>query len=463
MLAVATSVDPRTRLKVQPGSGGNTLRYEPFGAARDLFLCTDPEIVLDGPAGTGKSLACLKKLDRNAVKYPGCRQLIVRKTRTSLTQSALVTFEQRVVIPGGRVRFHTTLQAYQYPNGSIIVVGGMDKDSKVMSSEYDTIYVQEATELLEPEWEALTTRLRYGVMPYQQLIADVNPVQPTHWINRRCNDGRTKRLLSRHEDNPTLWDRANTRWTQFGADYIATLERLTGVRRERLRYGRWVAAEGTVFPFDRAVHVITESPFVDGVRPASVGAAVDWGYTHPGVIQVGQIDGDGRIIVPRIVYRTHRTIDWWITEAQKLKAEFGIEWFVCDPSEPGYIEQFNQAGLNAFAAQNAILPGIDAVQQRLAIAGDGRVRLQFMADCLPDPDDALSEAKKPLSTLDEFDVYVWDKGTANRERSKEKPVDANNHGMDVTRYLVMQVDFKPASDWAHTNADDLTRVLGVSR
>ncbi|HET8522271.1 MAG TPA: phage terminase large subunit, partial [Thermomicrobiales bacterium] len=171
----AVTVDPRTRLRAVPSPVEVVRRYEPQGGARDLFFCTDKEVLLEGPAGTGKSLACLKKLDRNAVKYPGSRQLIVRKTRTSLTQTALITFEKQVIVAGGRVRFHTTRQAYLYPNGSEIVVGGLDKDSKVMSSEYDAIYVQEATELTEADWEALTTRLRNGVIPHQQLIADCNP------------------------------------------------------------------------------------------------------------------------------------------------------------------------------------------------------------------------------------------------------------------------------------------------
>jgi phage terminase large subunit len=69
-------------------------------------------------------------------------------------------------------------QAYHYPNGSEVVLGGLDKPSKVMSTEYDGIYVQEAIELYENDWESLTTRLRNGVVPFQQLIADTNPDAP---------------------------------------------------------------------------------------------------------------------------------------------------------------------------------------------------------------------------------------------------------------------------------------------
>ena len=56
-----------------------------------------PEIILSGPAGTGKSFACLWKLHQTALDHPGARCLIVRKTRESITESALVTFEAHVL------------------------------------------------------------------------------------------------------------------------------------------------------------------------------------------------------------------------------------------------------------------------------------------------------------------------------------------------------------------------------
>lgn len=434
--------------------------YQPRGASRALMTCRDKEVLVEGPAGTGKSFGNLHKLHLCAMKYPGMRGLMLRKTLESLKDSALVTFQERVLDDHDGVIFYGGSKAkgaaFIYPNGSTITVGGMDKPTKIMSSEYDIACLIEATEFNENEWETVTVRLRYGVMPYQQLIADCNPGPPTHWLNQRCIAGKTTRLLSTHQDNPSIWDERAQRWTVKGAEYIATLDALTGVRKERLRFGRWVAAEGAVYAFDRSVHLIASSPFVGGVKPAQVGAAVDWGFTNPGVIQVGQVDGDGRIIVPRIVYRTRKTIDWWIATARELQREYKIEWFACDPSEPAYIEQFNQAGLDAFAADNAILPGINAVTQRLMVADDGRPRLQFMADCLADPDEDLREAKQPLSTIDEFDSYIWD----NRTGRKEKPVDANNHGMDTTRYLVMAVD-EPGGQFEAVSADVAAALEGM--
>lgn len=438
VVAAAVSVDPRTRLRTEPSPTGR-IRYEPRGAPRDLFFHTDPEVIIEGPAGTGKSLACLKKLDRNAIKYPGSRQLILRKTRVSLTQTGMVTFEKHVVVPGGRVRFHTTLQAYLYPNGSIVAVGGLDKDTKIMSSEWDTIFVQEANELSESEWENLTTRLRHGVMPYQQMLGDLNPNAPTHWINQRCNAGRTVRLVSRHEHNPALWDSGRNAWTALGTAYIAKLDALTGVRYQRLRLGKWVAAEGQVFDaWNRDVHVVNRDdlPALGLSNPTRYVAGVDWGYTKPGSILTHAVGGDGQMCLVDEVYMTRKTNDWWIAQAQRVQQTYNVETFVCDPSEPAYIEAFIQAGLRAVPATNAILPGITAVQERLAIQADGRARYYVLADANKQFDPALLDAKLPTGFLDEIDAYVWPQ-TAGR---KERPVDDNNHAMDATRYVVMHVD-----------------------
>ena len=215
-------------------------RYEPRGGALELMLCRDPEVLLDGPANTGKSYAGLWKMHLAAIKYPGMHGLFLRKTLVSLKASTLVTYRERVLGENSPVRFWGArgdeAAHYAYPNGSKLYVGGMDKAAKIMSTEYDLVLWDEATDGELSEWEALGTRMRYGRMPYQQRIACVNPQAPTHWINLRANAGRITRVLSRHEDNPTITP-----------EYLTLLDSLTGVRRQRLYLGIWAAAEGTVY------------------------------------------------------------------------------------------------------------------------------------------------------------------------------------------------------------------------
>lgn len=414
--------------------------FQPYGAAFAAWKSRRRELVLAGPAGTGKSRVCLQKLHYCAKKYPGMRALIVRKTRESITQTAIVTYQEKVLPPGWLgdvVKWRTQEQEYRYPNGSIIAVGGLDKASKVMSSEWDMIYPQEATELSEEDWGALTTRLRNGKMSYQQLIGDCNPGPPTHWLKQKADRGELLMLESRHEDNPTVT-----------AEYLASLDRLPGVLRDRLRYGRWAAAEGMVYDeWDTSVHVVSKKKLVEwGIlnEDGSINrqvvkrvlAAVDWGWTNPGVIQVYALDGDGRAYMVREIYQTNRDIDWWIAKAKVLKQEFLIEQFVCDPAEPAFIDQFNKHQLNAVGAVNSIPLGISEMHARLKVAGDGRPRFYVYEFALVERDESRVAAHRPFCFTMEIDAYAYPK-SKDGQPVKEIPVKVDDHSMDPARYFCM--------------------------
>lgn len=415
--------------------------YQPYGAALKMWKSSRREVVLAGPAGTGKTRANLQKLHYCATKYPGMRGLIVRKTRESLNQTALVTYESKVLPPGWLdiIHFNTQEQQYEYPNGSIIALGGLDKASKIMSSEWDMIVVLEATELTEDDWEALTTRLRNGVMPYQQLIGDCNPGPPTHWLKQRADRGATLMLESRHDDNPSVTKA-----------YIATLDALTGVRKLRLRYGKWAAAEGMVYEtWDAALHIVSEKQLIEWgvlhpngtVNLAFIRtfvASVDWGYKNPGVILVFGIDSEDRAYLLRQIYRTQRDIDWWIAQAKQLTYEFRIEQFLCDPSQPAYIAQFNAQGMNAVGAINDIAPGISAVQSCLNVDYSGRPRLCVYENSLKERDELRDAVHKTYCLEQEIDAYVWPQDKAG-QALKEVPVKVDDHALDALRYFCMSL------------------------
>ena len=136
----------------------------------------DTEFVLSGPAGTGKTRGLLELLHLLALKYPGSRGLITRRERNTLTQTALVTFADEVRPRLDRRDLASRRGEWRYPNGSAVVVAGLDREGqKVFCGQYDHIYVNEATELTEATWENLTTRLRNGKSPRQQIMGDCNP------------------------------------------------------------------------------------------------------------------------------------------------------------------------------------------------------------------------------------------------------------------------------------------------
>lgn len=410
----------------------------------------DPEALLVGAAGTGKTLGILIKLDKLMRTYRGARALIVRKVRADLAQTTLVTYERDVLglenpICVGVQR--ESRHSYKYPNGSEVVVGGMDRPGKILSAEYDFIYPAEAVQFEEEDWETFTMRVaRRDVIPFPQVVGDTNPDRPDHWLKKRCDEGKTRLLPTSHKDNPAFWDDVAEDWTPLGRRYVLErLASLTSVRRKRFFDGEWAGADGAVFEgWNSAIHLINDDPMKAwGLLDADgrwhfkrVIASVDWGFTNPGVIEVWGVDGDGRIYLIRQVYMTGRLIEWWVERAKALRAAFSIERFECDPSEPGFIEAFNRAGLRAMKAQNGIREGIDAVNERLAVAKDGRPRLYVLRSSLAERDEALADEKKPLSLQDEITGYVWAK-SADGKVSKEQPQAGDDHALDALRYACM--------------------------
>jgi phage terminase large subunit len=356
--------------------------YEPRGAALELFYARDPEVLIEGPSGTGKSRAALEKVHLCLLKYPRARAAMARKTRESLTQSAIVTYEQKVLPNPTAVPFNHEAQEYRYANGSILTVCGMDKESKIMSSEYDIIFCQESTELSESEAEILTTRLRNGVMPYQQLIMDCNPADPDHWLNKRCARGQTRRLLSRHEDNPTVT-----------AEYLAKLDALTGYRYKRLRLGLWVAAEGQYFyEWEPDMHIC--KPF-EVPKDWTRWVSIDYGFADPfcALWFAREPAAKRRIYVYREAYATGLRDEQQAAAILKASAGEHVQWYVADPSvfnlrteqqKPSIAQVYSQRGLRPIVRGiNERAIGWQTVRRALAHDDGHGPRLQVMEGRAP--------------------------------------------------------------------------------
>ena len=418
--------------------------YTPRGACVDLFSRRDPELLLAGPAGTGKSRACLEKLHLMAMVNPGMRGLMVRKAQVSLASSGLVTWRRDVIpeaVEAGLVSFYggsaVVSAQYRYSNGSVVVVGGLDKASKIMSTEYDIIYVQEATEITAEDWESLTTRLRNGVVSFQQLLADCNPDAATHWLHQRCLAGRTGLLEAQHSDNPRLFDLDGSQ-TPYGADYMGKLDALTGVRYLRLRKGLWSTAEGVIFEdWDTHRHVVPAFKIPDSWSRI---ISIDFGYTNPAVVQWWALDEDDRMFCYREVYVTETLVEDLAAKINQHSAgEPRAKQMVCDHDAEGRAQLRKHTGMGTTAATKKVSEGIQAVQGRLRAAADGRSRLFFVEGYQTGRDSALVDASKPTCTTEEIPAYVWD---TTRTGLKETPVKQDDHGCDAMRYAVMAVDGK---------------------
>jgi len=472
------------------------------GAAKQLFSLSQSEtqrarggdlsrkvheVILHGPGGTGKSRGILTWLwwlmDNYRVLWPeggdgkSLRILMCRETRVSLTQSGLTTWEDAVV-PAGHPMLEgagkAQRQSYVHPGtGAELVLAGMDEPTRLFSTDYDIVYIQEATEITENAWESLRRGLRNWALPFQMLVGDCNPDSPRHWIRRRMLDGRTPGWKSEHWDNPRWWGQRDGKWnwTPEGEAYRDSLSKLSGVRRRRLFLGEWVAAEGAVWEeFSEEQSVVESAPEVRW----TIGS-MDWGFTAPGVLQIWGVDGDMRSYCLREHYQTQKQLDWWAETVATEYRRHKMQYVVADPSRPDAIKLVNDIlagkGLprllreanNRRAEQGADLGGIDLVRKKLTLQGDGKPSLMWVKGYLHSRDESLHEKGEACCTTEEIPSYVYakvDDGKRNKERTDPNCAD---HGCDALRYMaraIWQKDYSDAEKSVPYGAQSFGSILG---
>jgi len=400
--------------------------------------------LLTGSAGGGKSRLAAEIIHAICQKYPGVTCLMLRKTRESTTNS-IVAFMKQTVMGAqlGVSVFHVVGESmFKYANGSMLIYGGMKNDEqreRVRSiggtGGVDFVWLEEATQFSEDDFNELLARMRGNVAGWRQIILTTNPDSPTHWIFRRLIQGGEASVhYSRASDNPSN-----------PAEYQEILSKLTGVQYERLVLGLWKNAEGAVYEeFSPEIHMLDTMP--PAIMFKRFVAGVDWGFTNPGVIQVWGEDNDGRILLVEEWYVTGQVVSgnngmdgYWVTKAKEMQDKYDIEVFICDPASPAYIQTFNMCNLNAVPADNDIRSGIDSCKQRLRKAKDNRPRMFFYKYALVEPDPVRIDRKQPTCCLDEIVGYEWPKDKPN-QATKEVPVKKNDHSMDTMRYVSKYMD-----------------------
>jgi hypothetical protein len=255
-------------------------------------------------------------------------------------------------------------------------------------------------------------------------------------------------LFSLHKDNPRFFNRDGTP-TADGVVYMRRLENLTGVRRDRLLKGLWVSAEGMIFDgFDPGVHMVDLPTFAEGTRLCAQGLpwewtrywGIDFGHTHPFVLQRWAEDPDGRLWMYREQYMSKRIVEEHVAD---LKAEvFDEQGKWTEPPPRAILADHNAEdratfhkhfGRGTAAANKKVNQGLDACQSRFKIQRDGKPRIFFLRTALVKRDPMLAEARLPTCTVEEFPSYVWNE-------TKDAPVKEKDDGCLIAGTLVATED-----------------------
>lgn len=169
----------------------NELRRTSNDAFMPLYEDERRYLVLKGGGGSGKSIFAGRKILERCVSEPKHRFLVCRKVARTLRESCFAQLRGQIaehypnagaVVAKGDLRI-------SFPNGSEILFAGLD-DVEKLKSIYDItgIWIEEASELLESDFNQLDIRLRTKCPYYLQIILTFNPVSITHWLKARFFD-----------------------------------------------------------------------------------------------------------------------------------------------------------------------------------------------------------------------------------------------------------------------------------
>jgi PBSX family phage terminase large subunit len=390
-----------------------------------------PVMLLTGSAGGGKSNVAAEKLHGFMLAYPGACGLALRKAREWCKGSVRMMLE---TVIGDDPRVHVQDDKVEYDNGSVIYFGGLkDKDQREALrskrgkfGDPDIAWMEEANAFTRQDFDEVSGRLRGDRAGWTQLILTTNPDTPTHWIyNDLMQDKQASVYYSNAHDNP--------RNTQA---YFDRLDAMVGVLRDRLRDGKWIRAEGSIYDeYDPAIHMIDADQCPEFVRRFRV---VDFGYSNPFVCQWWGMDSDGRLYRYREIYQTHQLVEDVAPEIIRLSKGERIEFTLADHDAEDRATM-EKHGVNTIPAVKDVSPGIQNVKTRLKVQPDGKPRLYFVRGALVDVDETLKTDGKPTCTEEEIPGYTWQK-YADGKPDKEQPVKLNDHGCDTTRYIVHQLD-----------------------
>ncbi len=220
-------------------------------------------LVLKGGGGSGKSIFAGSKIILRCIYEPGHRFLVCRKVAKTLRDSCFAQLVGQCSELGAGVKLNRSDLVITFPNGSVILFAGLDDVEKLKSIYNVTgIWIEEASELLESDFNQLDIRLRGQTEYYKQIILSFNPISINHWLKKRFFDQQDERVRTSettYKDNRFLDD-----------DAIRVLESYKDTDEYYYTvycHGQWGTTGRTVF---NARDV--QRRLQDDIRPVKVGA-----------------------------------------------------------------------------------------------------------------------------------------------------------------------------------------------
>ena len=225
---------------------------------------SESEVLFGGAAGGGKSYGQMVDALLFALKYPGSKQLVLRRTFAELDKSLIRL--SLSLFPNKIYSFNSSSHTGKFKNGSCVDFGYCATENDVyqyQSAEYDVIRFDELTHFTEAQYVYLISRVRGANSYPKQIKSSTNPGGIGHgWVKGRFVDRASPGESFIGEDGmkrifiPSLLD--DNKFLCLGdPGYRKRLNALPEREKRALLYGDWNIFDGQYFSeFKAEIHVM---------------------------------------------------------------------------------------------------------------------------------------------------------------------------------------------------------------
>lgn len=377
-------------------------------------------IVMKGSAGSGKSMDTAQHYLLRLMKEKGRNLVCIRKsdiTNRDSTYAELTGAAYRMFGDQADRYWNikqSPLQLICRHNGNQIIFRGVNDEKqreKLKSITFQRgkltdVWIEEATELTQADFEIIDDRLRGELPPGQfyQIRMTFNPVSAHHWIKKQFFDRQDPDVFTHHStyrDNRFI-DEA----------YYRRMERRKEVDPEGYQIyglGEWGEIGGLILK-NYVIEEFDRSP----ERFDYMVNAQDFGFNHANCIgEVGFKDGDLYLCRELYVYEMD-TEEIIALAAGKFNK--GLRMW-CDSAEPDRIKMWQKAGYRAKGVKkepNSVHAQIDYLKQH---------RIHIHPGC--------------VNTIKEIQQWKWKKDDKTNTYLDE-PVPFMDDAMAMLRYSIEQ-------------------------
>ena len=392
-----------TNLKISKKIFNDT--YYPY-----LMQYDEPLEIYYGGAGSGKSVFICQKLIIKALNDKR-KVLAIRKIQASQKESCwrlfLETLERFHILEYCSIRVSD--MTITLPNGSIILFKGLDDAEKIKSIVGITdIWMEEATEFLEEDYEQLRLRIR-AKKKNLQFFLSFNPVSRASWIYKRW-------FAENKYDNAFILKTTYKDNKFLPEQYIQSLEDL--IETSPIYYKIYVLGEFTslnklVYSNWKKQEINKEELEKDTNIDLIPCCGLDFGFSlDPTAFVASYVDEKNKkiYIYKELVIkgRTNPELAELLTQEGFSKAII-----VADSAEPKSIEELRQEGIRRIRPSkkgpDSIIHGIQKLQQY---------------ELIIDP--------SCIHVITELENYSWQKDKSGEYI--QRPIDDFNHCLDALRY-----------------------------